>query len=76
VIPKHGQMLVKRGGEIGEEETTNERCVPTTRFVAVKGEIYETSGKDIAKVFDAEGGELISHYLRLISHGATAMSAP
>lgn len=63
------EKLVKRGGGVGEEEATNERCVPTTRFVAVKDEIYATNGKDNAKVFDAESSELISRYLRLISQG-------
>jgi len=50
------EKLAKRGVRIAGEETASERREPTISFVVVNGETGSAiSGKDIVKVFDAEG---------------------
>jgi len=50
------EKLAKRGVRIVGEETASERREPTISFVVVNGETGSAiSGKDIVKVFDAEG---------------------
>lgn len=68
------EKLVKRGVRVVGEETANERRVPTISFVVVKGETGNAiSGKDIVKIFDAEGSVGSSFFTRHpASHGRHA----